>query len=97
MIARAAALLIGGEVDCTALVIRVEKGGENPTADTKIGTAVVRLFDSVLEAERYSPESGWCHAPMMGASPTLSTNCRDTVYGVTAISLWHVTSRSTRH
>jgi len=66
MIAQEGALLIGREVHHAPFRVWIAERGEDPASEPKVGMAVVRLFDDVLEAERNPPESGWGHAGIMG-------------------------------
>ena len=55
------ALLIWCEDNHPPFVIRISKRREDPAGYAKVGMAMVRLFDGVLEAERNPPESGRGH------------------------------------
>jgi hypothetical protein len=41
--------------------------------------AMVRLFDSLLEAKSDATESGWCHARMMAGPSDVVNRCEGTV------------------
>jgi hypothetical protein len=65
MVAQERTLLIARENGHTPLRVWIAERGEDPTSNPKVGMAVVRLFDRILEAERYPPKSRWRHAPIM--------------------------------